>query len=226
MKYESKTVDVVDGFDVMEFNTDINFVENDAGEKVIYPFGPPLFQTWVSQEFSDILLNEGRRLKIETDDANFKLAGNLKYGRSFNYSDEFRKKCEPYILSRVASFLNMLPKSGHNIKDLEMKSFWINFSKKHDFNPTHDHDGVFSFVIYCDVPSEIFNVQADSNSQHAGKIIFEYGEKISEETRCSYSVVPFNNLMFIFNAELRHNVPPYWVDAERISVSGNIVIKK
>ena len=29
---------------------------------------------------------------------------------------------------------------------------WVNFQKKHEFNPIHTHDGVFSFVIWHKVP--------------------------------------------------------------------------
>lgn len=213
-------------FTVQEFETNILYSSNDRNEKLIYPFGPPVFQTWVSPEFSQILIDEGRKLRIEEDDANFNLAGNLKYGRSFSYKKEFKNFCEPYIMDRVASLLDMTDKEKkQNIQDLSLKSFWINFSQKHDFNPTHKHDGIFSFVIYCDVPQKIFSEQADSNSQDAGNILFEYGETISDRTRTFYKVSPFNNLMFIFDANLRHQVPPYWVDAERISVSGNIVLK-
>jgi hypothetical protein len=39
-----------------------------------------------------------------------------------------------------------------------------------------------------------------------------------------FPIKPYEDLMFIFPAELRHFVPTYWVDAERISVSGNFVV--
>ena len=39
-----------------------------------------------------------------------------------------------------------------------------------------------------------------------------------------YPIKPYENLMFLFPAELEHYVPAYWVDAERISVSGNFVV--
>ena len=39
-----------------------------------------------------------------------------------------------------------------------------------------------------------------------------------------YTVKPYEDLIFIFPAKLRHQVPPIWVDEERISVSGNFVV--
>ena len=74
------------------------------------------------------------------------------------------------------------------------------------------------------MPEDIFTVQADSNTQRAGELHFAYGEPISQLQGCEYPVKPFETLMFIFPAELRHFVPAYWVDAERISVSGNFVV--
>ena len=103
-------------------------------------------------------------------------------------------------------------------------TLWINFSQKHDYNPTHTHTGVLSFVIYCKVPPEIFKVQADSNAKKAGQILFHYGDSITKLMGSEWPVTPYENLMFIFPNELEHSVPPYWVDAERISVSGNFIL--
>ena len=36
-----------------------------------------------------------------------------------------------------------------------------------------------------------------------------------------WNVVPENNLILLFPATLDHMVHPFWVDKERISVSGN-----
>ena len=66
----------------------------------------------------------------------------------------------------------------------------INFSQKHDFNPPHTHTGILSFVIFCKVPEEIFEVQADSNTQRAGELHFTYGEQITKLMGCEYPVKP------------------------------------
>ena len=31
---------------------------------------------------------------------------------------------------------------------LELHSLWVNYQSKHEFNPVHIHDGLFSFVIW------------------------------------------------------------------------------
>ena len=60
--------------------------------------------------------------------------------------------------------------------------------------------------------------------QRAGEIVFQYGEKMTELMGTEYPVQPYDNLMFIFPNTLKHYVPSYWVDAERITVSGNFVV--
>ena len=225
------------------FVTNVANFETEDGDKILYPFSPPIFQTEVDSNFTKELIEEGRKLTKQKDDWNHKLAGNLKYGRSYHYKEDYLLKIEPYLKTYVERFLNGLYsqygpdyKGVNNllrvIKDrgknhqgkLRLDTLWINFSQKHDFNPPHKHLGALSFVIFCKMPKEIFEVQADSNAQKAGEIHFQYGESISHLMGNEYPVKPYKNLMFIFPAELKHFVPAYWVDAERISVSGNFVV--
>ena len=227
----------------MAFKTNISNFETEDGDKILYPFSPPIFQTEVDSNFTKELIEEGRKLTKEEDDFNSQLAGNLKYGRSYHYKEDYLLKVEPYLKTYVERFFNGLysqygPEYDGIRKQLQVQhdrrqlkqgnirldSLWINFSQKHDFNPIHTHSGILSFVIFCKVPEEIFKVQADSNTQRAGEIHFSYGEPISKLQGNEYPVKPYENLMFIFPADLSHYVPAYWVDAERISVSGNFVV--
>ena len=38
---------------------------------------------------------------------------------------------------------------------LYMESSWINFQKKYEFNPLHDHSGIFSFIIFMQIPYKL-----------------------------------------------------------------------
>ena len=226
-----------------KFITNVAKFETEDGDKILYPFSPPIFQTEVDSNFTKELIEEGRKLTKEEDDYNHKLAGNLKYGRSYHYKEDYLLKVEPYLKTYVERFFNTLySQYGQNYEqvtklleiqhdrqqcrngNVRLDTLWINFSQKHDFNPPHTHTGILSFVIFCQVPEEIFKVQADSNTQNAGELLFSYGEPISKLQGNEYPVKPYENLMFIFPAELKHFVPAYWVDAERISVSGNFVV--
>jgi hypothetical protein len=212
-----------------DFHTTSAYIQNRAGDKIIYPFGPPLYQTVISDEFCQSLLDQGNTLSKKTNDASFTLAGNLLSGRSLVFSDDYTEQAEKYLLPKIRTFLDMLDQQHQVAKPttsydtLYLKSLWINYSHKHDFNPPHDHNGDLSFVIYCDVPAEMFEVQADSNAQDCGKIIFMYGETFSDLMFTNFKIKPFKNLMLVFPSKLRHFVPPYWTNSTRISVSGNFV---
>jgi len=225
------------------FITNVANFETETGDKILFPFGPSIFQTEVDSNFTKELIEEGRKLTIEKDDWSPKLAGNLKYGRSYHYKKDYLLKVEPYLKTYVEIYLNgLLDRFGSNYRGvknllevyvdrqtlkqgkLTLDSLWVNFQNKHDFNPPHSHTGILSFVIYCQVPKEIFEVQADSNHQQAGQIIFDYGDPISKLQGSEFPVRPYENLMFIFPNELKHYVPAYWVDAERITVSGNFIV--
>ena len=226
-----------------DFVTTVTSFETETGDKILYPFSPPIFQTEVDSNFTKELIVEGRKLTKKENDHNFSLAGNLKYGRSYLYTDEYSLKVEPYLMIYVERFFNgLIRQYGSDYKGIKkllniqhdrrqlrqgnvrLDTLWINFSQKHDFNPPHTHKGILSFVIFCQVPKEIFTTQADCNTQRAGEIHFSYGEPITKLQGNEYPVKPYENLMFIFPAELKHFVPAYWVDAERISVSGNFVV--
>ena len=241
----------------MTFKTNIAQYETATGDKLLYPFGPPIFQCEVDEKFTKDLIEEGRKLDIKNNDFSSNLAGNLKYGRSYHYKKEFTLKAENYLQNYVKRFEKGLTSQFQMYRDkdftgwaklierqdslsehynpgdlrgknkkragiVRLDSLWVNFSKKHDYNPPHTHSGILSFVIFCKIPNKIFSVQADSNAQKAGYIVFQYGV----ETKLSgveYPIKPYENLMFIFPADLSHYVPGFWVDEERITVSGNFV---
>ena len=225
------------------FKTNVPTFVTNEGDQVITPFGPSIFQTEIPQNIVKDLIDEGRKLTM-VDDFNPKLAGNLKYGRSYHYKRDFIDRLEPFLKDKCEKYFNALidisgPKQQsliyetmlvqHNLRErrqgnLRLDTLWVNFSQKHDFNPPHDHTGVLSFVIYCKVPKEIFTNQAESNNQHAGEIVFQYSDRIAQFMGSEYPIKPYEGLMFLFPSKLKHYVPPYWVDAERISVSGNFAV--
>jgi hypothetical protein len=198
----------------------------DQGDKILTPFGPMIYQTFLSDSEIARLLSEGNALTLENDDYAFKLAGNMKKGRSFHYSENFRNEFSSAIMDKVNKFVGSV--SGvFNFKlpepeNLGLFDMWINYQKPHDFNPFHTHSDFLSFVIYCDVPQSIFEDQADSNLPVAGQISFNYGEAMTPLSNQSFIVKPENNLMFIFPAKLHHVVYPFYSEGTRISVAGNI----
>ena len=99
--------------------------------------------------------------------------------------------------------------------------------KSGEHNPQHNHNGQLSWVIYLEVP----DLTEEKNNfkgtgMGPGIIGFHYGEnhrpKWAEHT---YKYDPVASHMFIFPAQLRHEVLPFFTkDKTRISVSGNLYL--
>ena len=208
----------------------------ETGDNIIFPFGPPIFQSELDHNFINDLIEQGNKLTVQKDDWRQKLAGQMKSGGSFSFKEVFKLKAEKYLMQYVNRFLD-----GHtqqygprmidrllNVKGkrgrLKLDTFWINYQHKHDYNPPHTHNGVLSFVIYCKVPKAIFTENAVSNTQNAGQIVFMHGEEGHALLGASYPIRPYKGLFLLFPNNLVHHVPAFWVDEERISVSGNFEV--
>ena len=224
-----------------KFVTTVPKLVTETGDNILYPFSPPIFQSEVDPNFIKDLLDKGNELTREKDDWREHLAGNMKYGGSYIYKDDFILKTEPYLLTYIERFLDKIneqfgDKQIGRLMDVQtdrrerkngtmrLDTMWINYQHKHDFNPPHTHRGALSFVIFCKVPKEIFKEQAVSNSQDAGKIIFQYGEQTSALTGTLFPVEPYEGLFLVFPSNMNHLVPSFWCDEERITVAGNFVV--
>ena len=223
------------------FVTTAPYLVTESGDKILYPFSPPIFQSEVDTNFIKDLLDKGNELTREKDDWRDKLAGNMKYGGSYIYKDDFILKTEPYLMTYIERFFDKLveqfgesqisrlmdvqvDRRQRRIGTLRLDTMWINYQHKHDFNPPHTHRGVLSFVIFCKVPKDIFKEQAVTNSKEAGKILFQYGELSSHLKGSLFPITPYEGLFLIFPANMNHMVPSFWTDDERISVAGNFVV--
>lgn len=116
-----------------------------------------------------------------------------------------------------------------NIDNLYLRASWVNFQKKHEYNPLHRHDGEFVFVIWLDIPytmedeSKIFPKVRDKSDSN-GHFVFRYTDVLG---RISPWSIPtdknYINKMILFPSELMHEVHPFYTsDGYRISVSGNL----
>jgi hypothetical protein len=109
---------------------------------------------------------------------------------------------------------------------------WVNFQKKHEFNPIHDHSGLLSFVIFVKIPyylSEENKNPSSVNSQapFAGVLSFHYVDQYVHggiDTHTLPVDKSFEGKMIIFSSGLRHSVNPFFTSDEyRITISGNII---
>lgn len=109
---------------------------------------------------------------------------------------------------------------------LSLDSAWVNFQKKYEFNPPHNHSGVLSFVIFVDIPYDIqdeTNQFPTANGSSAGCFNFLYSSSNGSIT--SHTIPAdktFNNTILIFPSSMFHYVNPFYTSDEyRITVSGN-----
>jgi hypothetical protein len=109
---------------------------------------------------------------------------------------------------------------------------WVNFQKKHEFNPIHNHGGDLSFVIWIKLP---YNMEDElslpsvkkSNTPRAGTFCFVYTDNLGRVISSPiYADKKHEQTFMLFPASLAHVVYPFYTsDDYRISISGNIRIE-
>jgi len=111
---------------------------------------------------------------------------------------------------------------------ITLKNAWVNFQSKHEFNPSHDHTGIFSFVIWTKMPytRESENISSPgkkSKENLSGTFEFQYTDTLGKiQSHIIHADNEFENMCLVFPAKMRHAVYPFFSsDDFRISVSGN-----
>lgn len=108
---------------------------------------------------------------------------------------------------------------------------WVNFQKKHEYNPLHKHTGLLSFVIWYDIPYDIEEERSLPLYQNfedcsAGEFSFAYADPYYVGGVSTHKIVVDKSKqghMIMFPSFLRHQVYPFYTsDDYRISISGNL----
>lgn len=156
---------------------------------------------------------------------NHALAGNIEKQYFLNKSFSIM---EPF-LSRMASEYtkkwNYYPKED----GYKLQSLWVNFQRKHEFNPLHAHNSVMSFVCWMNVPYSIeneFNLDSVKNSRAKAASIFQFVYTDIMGRICHEDFFVDKNWsrrIVMFPSKLHHQVYPFYTsDDFRISISGNL----
>lgn len=172
--------------------------------------------------------------------ANDVLAGNME--KQFHL-EKTRDLIEPFLIRLSWEFTkhwNYGKKVVRPIKskndyvniNFELDKFWVNFQKKHEFNPNHNHFGVFSFACWLNIPysveEELKRDQVKySNAKATSCFAFSYSNILGEISNYPIQVDKKNEgELIFFPAELFHTVYPFYTSDEyRISIAGNISFK-
>lgn len=109
-----------------------------------------------------------------------------------------------------------------------LADFWVNHQYQTEFNPVHNHFGIYSFVIWMKIPTDYREQKelpiARANSQEISNFQFRYVNMLGEPSMHNYEMAPSREgTMLFFPSKLLHAVYPFYnCDKERVSISGNI----
>ena len=158
---------------------------------------------------------------------NNRLAGNLEKEYIPHKSQEILK---PYLISLANEFHKHLEENEH-YPQLDIKDLWINFQKKYEHNPLHNHNGVLSFVLWVQIPYFVKDELSHPNcinSNTPSNSLFEFvctdfmGRIVQNRIEVDKS---WEGTMIMFPSSLHHMVHPFYTSDEyRISISGNLVV--
>ena len=190
-------------------------------------FGPYCTYIKIDDGLFKGLLERGRKLTTKGT-ANKRLAGLLGDQRTYTMEDKewFLKKFQPYIDAYVeghCQFVGQPYDEAQFSKSFTLIDLWINNMKETEYNPQHSHGGQFSWAIYLKTPDlEEERKAFQGTGLGPGVIGMHYGENATPKwAEHTYKYIPEEGFMWIFPAQLRHEVFPYRTPGERISVSGN-----
>ena len=168
------------------------------------------------------------------EDHREQLAGNIS--ESYLIKDK-NNWFEDNVLSQmVVNYEKIFKQLGNDIPTtnrhpFHLRDLWVNYQKQHEFNPLHNHTGVYSFVIWMKIPVN-YDDQVDlpnskgSNLPLNSAFTFEYLDILGEMKYYRYGLSKSDEgSMLLFPSKLHHQVYPFYnCDKTRISISGNLLL--
>jgi hypothetical protein len=173
--------------------------------------------------------------KESPTDAKGFLAGNISSSLNLNttsyITDSFKYNVLKVFVDKHIESWGLM---NGQVKEqcLDLSAFWVNFQKQTEFNPIHNHSGLYSFVIWMQIPTSFkeqkqLPIASESNSNWCiSNVEFFYSDILGGHRTLQYKMEnELEGTMILFPASLNHQVYPFYNnDGVRISVSGNISI--
>lgn len=162
------------------------------------------------------------------------ISSSLKLNKNSPELTHFCQKIIPKMINTYIKNFASLPIKHNNNRtndlSLELDELWVNFQKEGEFNPIHDHNGAFSFVIWMKIPTssiEQNETQIASNSNTKGLVSnfsFTYIDILGNFRNQVYNMEKnIEGVMVMFPSRLNHQVFPFYNNKDtRISISGNL----
>jgi hypothetical protein len=176
--------------------------------------------------------------KVNLTPYNDKLAGSIEKEYKISHDYQFERFIYTSSKELVSKFKRINFSTDTVVdfrifeKSLCIQDLWVNFQSKYEYNPLHIHMGVFSFVIYIQIPylleeEDKLPNTINSNTKTNSRFYF-YGtlEDGSIKDCCLNIDKSWEGKMIIFPSSLSHQVFPFYTsDDYRISVAGNLSMK-
>ena len=114
---------------------------------------------------------------------------------------------------------------------VDLDSCWINFQQRYEYQPIHDHSGVYSYIIFYEIPYILEEEQMaspghGSTRSMSGELHFHY---VAADGEITAMPIPadkkWKKKIIIFPATLKHFVHPFYSSTDyRITISGNLAL--
>ena len=189
---------------------------------------------WLEIKLStEVLTYLNKLIKNRKENYNKELAGNID--ESCVLKDEDDWFFNTVLVNCITEYIKYFREKGSvpNILTEDCKyvlsNLWVNYQKKHEFNPLHNHAGVFSFTIWMHIPTSYKKESSLKFVKHAnykpvGSFEFIGVNCLGQVTPYVYNLGPeHEGTMLFFPSQLHHQVYPFYTSNEkRITISGNI----
>ena len=162
--------------------------------------------------------------------ANKDLAGHLKEEYDLPITGPINEFIVDMAVNGHPSFRPYMEKQSPNFfaHDLTLGKFWVNLQSKTEFNPIHNHSGLFSFIIFVDIPYKLkdeLKIWTETSVQPITSCLqFLYTDMSGKiNGHQVYVDKEFEGKILMFPAGLSHCVYPFYTsNKKRITSSGNV----
>ena len=199
-------------------------------------------ETQLSSQTIDIFWKLIDEAKNNPVNMNSILAGQISSSLRLNMHSQdlkdFNQQTIPKLVNNYIETFKSIPVKYNNADrenlTLELEDLWVNFQKEHEFNPIHDHNGAFSFVIWMKIPTSSKEQNASLISSNSGtkglisNFSFVYTDILGNIGNFVYAMEKnIEGYMVMFPSRLHHQVFPFYDNQDsRVSISGNLGIVK
>ena len=176
-------------------------------------------------------------MKSAGKDTRNRLAGNVS--SSLNLTDKDDWFTTRVLIPLCLKYEDVFGSAGMNIpirKDVWcpyfLESWWVNYQKQTEFNPCHRHTGVYSFVVWMQIPTSYEEQKKLPIANHGGggecisNFKFVYNNILGDQDGYTYHMDPqLEGTLLFFPSRLVHTVYPFYnCRKDRISIAGNIAL--